>query len=226
MRLPLLLGLTILTSNLAGQDLKNPFYQDTITLMTDKCRQEITQANSDFEKNKFVVELQRPIPFTDTQQKVLFERYGIRTAYQVGLFSPNNDCYNFHLKTLIKSKWRYDIFKISKSTADSLDKIGLGDQQAQFRTGDNEFCTFIKSNLSNVTKKKLKHDILTTLYLNVYISETGDADNVKILNSMNYGNVEIEILSLVKGKQLWIPKTDNGKGTKTWIVYSVKIEDL
>lgn len=226
MRLPLLVGLIMVTSNLNGQDLKNPFYQDTITVMTDKCRQEIIQANSDFEKNAFVIELQKPIPFTDTQQKVLYERYGIHSAYQVGLFSPNNDCYNLHLKTLIKSKWKYDIFKTSKSIADSLDKIGLGDQQAQFRTGDNEFYTFIKTNISNRIKKKLKHGNLKTLYINVDISETGGADNVKVLNSINYEDVEIEILTLVKGKHLWIPKTDNGKGTKTWIVYSVKIEDL
>jgi hypothetical protein len=215
-----------MATNLRGQELKNPFYQDTITVMTDKCREEIIQADSDFEKNTFVIELEKPIPFTDTQQKVLLERYGIQTVFQTGLFSPNNDCYNFHLKTLVKSKWKRDIFKTSKSIADSLDKIGLGDQQAQLRTSDDEFYAFIKKNLSSRTKNKLKRGNLKTIYLEVEISETGDADNVKILDFISYGDVEIEILTLIKGKQLWIPKTDNGKGTKTWIVYPVKIADL
>lgn len=226
MRFSILLGLIITTINLVGQDLKNPFYQDTITVMTDKCREEINRASSDFEKNTFVIELEKPIPFTDTQQKVLFENYGIQTAYVVGLFSPNNDCYNFHLKTLTKSKWSHDIFKMSKTIADSLDKKGLGDQQAQFRTGEGDFYTFIKSNLSNKAKKILKRSNLKTLYIKVDISEKGDTDNVKILNSINYGEIEIEILTSVKDKKLWTPKTDNGKGIKTWIIYPIKIEEL
>src|SRR5687767_9852723 len=96
MRFSILLGLTVMTSNLVGQDLKNPFHQDTITVMSDKCREEINQANSDFEKGLYVIELKKPIPFTDTQQKILFENYEIQTSYRVGLFSPNHDCYNFH----------------------------------------------------------------------------------------------------------------------------------
>jgi hypothetical protein len=195
-------------------------------VMTDKCKEEINQANSDFEKSSFVIELQKPIPFTDTQQKILFEHYGILTAYQVGLFSPNNDCYNFHLKTLVKSKWKHDVFRTSKSIADSLDKIGLGDQQARFGTGDNDFYSFIKTNLSKKSKKKLKDGDLKTLYIQVDISETGDTDNVRILNSISWGHIEIEILTLVKGKQLWTPETDNGKGIKTWVIYPIKIEDL
>lgn len=155
-----------MTSNLVGQDLKNPFYQDTITVISDKCIEEINQANSDFEKGLYVIELAEPIPFTDTQQKILFENYGIETSYSVGLFSPNHDCYNFHLKSLAKEKWKHDIFKKSKSIADSLDKFGHGDQQANFKSRDGDFYNFIKTNLS---EKAIKTRYLADFFEQVKI---------------------------------------------------------
>lgn len=226
MRYSILTSLILITADVVGQGGKNPFYRDTITVVTEKCRLEINRAMSDYEKNVFVIELEKPIPFTDTQQKILYEKYGIQTAYRSGLISPNYDCYNFHLKTLAKEKWRHDIFKRSKTIADSLDKIGVGDRQVKFRSGHGEFDNFIKTNLSRKTLKELQeqHE-MQTMYVKVDISETGDVDNVKIANSLNFGDIELEILKLLKGKQLWIPETDNGIGVKTWIIYPVKVDD-
>ena len=220
-----LFGLFIMTSNLHGQDLKNPFLQDSITVTSDKCQKEINRADLDFEKNLFVIQLEKPVPFTDTQQKILFELYGVHSSFSTGLFAPNYDCYNFHLKTLAKSKWRHDIFRKSKLIADSLDKIGLGDRQVEFKNGSDELMALLRANISEKSRMKLKHDRLKTLFIKVYISEKGTAENVRIVNSINHGDVEIEILAVVKDKQLWTPKTDDGKAIKTWIIYPVELDD-
>ncbi len=225
LRYAFLIGVILTSIDLLGQGSNNPFYHDTITVMTEKCRKEIDQATLDFEKKVFVIELEVSVPFNDTQQRVLHETYGIEVSYSSRLLSPNHDCYNFHLKTLVKEKWKHDVFKKSKSIADSLDKSGLGDRDLQFRTGHDNFSNFIKTNLSPGTVRMLSKQKVKTLDVKVDISETGDAENIEILNSAHFGDVEIEMLNLLRGKQLWIPKTDNGIGAKTQIIYPLKVGD-
>jgi hypothetical protein len=225
MKLIVIFGLIICSVYLPGQA-QNPFYQDTITNVSEKCNDEIKKAEIDFMNQRFVIALTRPIPFTDTQQKILLVNYGIYTVYKDGIMSPNHDCYNFYLKTLAKQKWGHDIFKKSKWIADSLNSSGLGDQEANFK-GKGDFRDYLLENLSAPLKRKLR-DIkdTKTIYVKVDISEDGHTDNIRIINSLHLGDIELEVLKFVEGKELWIPKRDDGRGIKTWIIYSIDIEGI
>lgn len=225
MKYILILEIFLTASRLLGQG-QNPFYQDTITVVSDKCNEELKKAQIDFDNGTYVIELRKPIPFSDTQQKVLSNQYSVNVVFKDGLMVPNHDCYNYHLKSLAKQKWRRDIFKRSKFTADSLDKLGLGDQGARFKF-KGDFWEFLKNNLSTDSKRAIRQiKDLKTLYIMLDISENGFTDNVRIINSLHYGKIELEILELVKGKELWIPKKDDGKGIKTWIIYPIEIEQM
>jgi hypothetical protein len=225
MKYLLIFGVFVSASKLLAQD-ANLFYQDTITAVSDKCDQELEKANNDFNNGTYVIELRKPIPFSNTQQKVLSDRYGVIVVFTDGLMSPNHDCYNYHLKTLAKQKWNHDIFKRSKFLADSLDRLGFGDQEANFKDKGG-FAEFLKRNLCNNSKtiiRQIKDE--RELYIKVDISEEGYADNVAIINSLHFGEIEIEILDLVKGIKLWVPKKDDGQGIKTTIIYSIAVKEM
>ena len=89
----------------------------------DLCLIEMKNATRDFKANKFILKLSKPVPFSNTQQRILKSEYHIIAEYPDIFFES---CYNFQIKSLLNEKYSVNVINVTKLKADSLDIVGLG----------------------------------------------------------------------------------------------------
>ncbi len=186
------------------------------------CISEMNRAIIDFESDNYVLQLEKPGSYSNTQKKVLEKYYNIHAKYPE--FYIEN-CYNYYLKILINKKFGFDVLSKSMVEADSLDEIGLGNKKVEFiyKEGPNAYF------LSCLTKKESKYLQKkygsNRIYYRIEIDENGACN----ISGINYkGSIILRKEPLFNkyfdNKKLFNPRIVEGIPEKTWWVVPIQFK--
>ena len=116
------------------------------------CKKELVLAKRAFRNNNYTIQFAKPIPYSNTSQKILKDSFNVQIEYPELFFES---CYNYFLKQEVIMKFNKDIFLIAQNLADSIDESGKGSSMFQFIAGES-IDGYIRSQLKNSERKQLK----------------------------------------------------------------------
>ncbi|MFH6603017.1 hypothetical protein ACEZ3G_05975 [Maribacter algicola] len=184
------------------------------------------QAELDLKADLAILKLEKPIPFSDTQKKVIEREFRIKTEYPIPFIES---CYNHQLKVLLSEKHNIDFLKYTLKIADSIDRSGNGNSNEKLIIEENSIQEYIQNHISKKQKRFLRKKYgRENLYLALQIDITGrswfyslsrpELDVSKpIAQNARSGEQFMEpiIYELVNGKKLFRPRVRNGIPEKT-----------
>ena len=217
MKLVLVLYMAYSLNSVSAQTVvKNTFHFKPDTTNAE-CIKLFSQADTAFALHKDTILLSAmSAGFRFTQQKVLKELYGVNSAYSL-LFIEN--CYNYHLKTLLNQKFGEDIITRTARIADSLDHASLGSLPEYSLIKPLWLNEYVRENLPKTEFAKLKMQLEKDL---VYVGISIDSDGVCNVIGVTINDRPAKLPTLAKildGKKLFSPKTIDGEkvSSEEWI---------
>lgn len=190
------------------------------------CLDQMEKAELDFNIDSAVLQLKKPVPFSDTQKKVIENKYGIKAIYPDFYFP---DCYNYRLLELLSEKHNTDFLNLTLKIADSIDQSGNGNSNEKLIIKEQSIQEYIQNNISKKQKRSLRKKYGSeNLYLALQIDVTGkswyyslsrpelDVSKSMVENASGAEQImEPIVYELVNGKKLFRPRIQNGIPVKT-----------
>ncbi len=183
------------------------------------CEKAKLQATLDFHNSIYSFHSEEILPVEQTYFYVLREYYKINWYFTDSLGYYN--CYDNKMIELLKTKYGENFLNRAHVLTDSLDKTENWKKDAEYPDGQQAFTKFI--NLRLKKNKINKPDNNSKVYIMFTISTTGRILNPKIVRGIN-GNIDKEILTILKKMPKWEPAYLYGKPINQGYMIQIKLE--
>ncbi|AHM63176.1 hypothetical protein D770_24655 [Flammeovirgaceae bacterium 311] len=208
----------LLSNSLWAQD-NGLFFKSFEPDSTDKaCKEEMMLAENDFLSNNYTLKL-KPSLHSKTQQKVLKSDFGVNVTLLEHFFE---DCYNSHLKALLRKHFGMDVLERTSTKADSLDNAGAGNRNQQFKPAGLDFREYLIQTLTQQELARLSMKYKGAL---LYIQLDIIASGVCTVREININSKRLQdpiISAALDGKELYYPRIEDGQAVATWMAYPVR----
>jgi hypothetical protein len=193
----------------------------------NECEKGKEEAMNDFQKDDFGLYFYGlPNPRFNNWVRLMREEYKLKVRGGGDIIDVEGDCYNKIMNQKIKEKFGKNAFKRIEEKLDSLYEIGLGDRNAEFQGGEEEFLKYIYCNLKDDLFHK--EDDIPLIAVKIIIDESGMVQEIEVklrkYIAEDDTKFEANVIGVLKNMPKWIPAIKNKSPIKYGFIMPIRFD--